>query len=345
MQKNNRENQKYKKTKESQKSLRENQTNKVFKGFRPTLGYGFVVFCCFLFSRRFLENPNKFRENQKYTRKQPKTQTTIGTTSKNKVFKGFRPTLGYGFVFCFFSEGLTKQTKKNIRENQNTKENQRKPNKPSGKPNKQVFNGFRPTLGYWFGFLFLLFSRKFSEHRKTRERKKEGILCSFVWVFAWFYISSRRGPVKGKLVWFFVFAVFPKVFRTPKNPRAKKGRHPMQFRVGFCMVLYKFQKGPGQGQIRWSGDPVIRWSGDPAIRRSGDPAIRRSGDPAIRRSGDPVIRWSGDLVIRRLDLIESNYLFDWISLNFIDFSWISLNLIQSNRISLNLVESKWIWLY
>ena len=30
----------------------------------------------------------------------------------------------------------------------------------------------------------------------ARERKKEGILCSFVWVFAWFYISSVVSPAR-----------------------------------------------------------------------------------------------------------------------------------------------------
>ena len=30
----------------------------------------------------------------------------------------------------------------------------------------------------------------------ARERKKEGILCSFVWVFAWCYISSVVSPAR-----------------------------------------------------------------------------------------------------------------------------------------------------
>ena len=30
----------------------------------------------------------------------------------------------------------------------------------------------------------------------ARERKKEGILCSFVWVFAWLYISSVVSPAR-----------------------------------------------------------------------------------------------------------------------------------------------------
>jgi len=33
-----------KKTKENKKNLRKNQKTKVFKGFRPTLGYGFGLF-------------------------------------------------------------------------------------------------------------------------------------------------------------------------------------------------------------------------------------------------------------------------------------------------------------
>uniref|UniRef100_UPI00404A101A hypothetical protein n=1 Tax=Flavobacterium sp. TaxID=239 RepID=UPI00404A101A len=47
-----------KKTKENQKNIRKNQKNKVFKGFRPTLGYGFGLF-------GFLVFPKVFRKPKK----------------------------------------------------------------------------------------------------------------------------------------------------------------------------------------------------------------------------------------------------------------------------------------
>ena len=53
------------KPKDNQKNLRENKKNKAFKGFRPTLGYGFCFFV-FWFSRWFLENQTNLRENQKH---------------------------------------------------------------------------------------------------------------------------------------------------------------------------------------------------------------------------------------------------------------------------------------
>ena len=40
-------------TKENQTNLRENQQNKVFKGFRHTLGYGFGLVCFFGFPEGF----------------------------------------------------------------------------------------------------------------------------------------------------------------------------------------------------------------------------------------------------------------------------------------------------
>ena len=51
----------------------------------------------------------KLRENQKYKSKPKTTNKSFGKTNKNKVVKGFRRTLGYGFGlvwFVGFPEGL-----------------------------------------------------------------------------------------------------------------------------------------------------------------------------------------------------------------------------------------------
>ena len=94
-----------KKTKENQKYFRENRNNKVFQGFRPTIGYGFGLvwflgfpegffgFLCFVlfslmfclvffgflwylwFSRSFLLFSKNLRENQKNKQDQTHIQT------------------------------------------------------------------------------------------------------------------------------------------------------------------------------------------------------------------------------------------------------------------------------
>ena len=74
-----------KKTKENQNKLRENQHNKVFEGFRPTLGYGFGLVWLFWFSRRFLDNPKNLRENRTYQRKPKKTKQRLEKTKKQSV--------------------------------------------------------------------------------------------------------------------------------------------------------------------------------------------------------------------------------------------------------------------
>ena len=100
-QKNLRENQKYKrKPKKTNKNIRNNQNKQVFKGFRPTLGYGFVFFVCLVFPKVFTKPKNHSRKPKKQ-RKPKKTNKNLRENQKNKVFKSFRPTLGSGFV-CFF---------------------------------------------------------------------------------------------------------------------------------------------------------------------------------------------------------------------------------------------------
>ena len=121
-----------KKTKENQKTLGTTKTNTVFKGFRPTLGYVFCFLLSFFvrFSLRFSQNQkNNSRKKQKYKRNQRKPKNIRNNTKKNKVFKGFRPTLGYVFVFLFlfgFPKVFTKP-KQHLRKpkiQKKTKENQ-----------------------------------------------------------------------------------------------------------------------------------------------------------------------------------------------------------------------------
>ena len=95
---NIRENLTYKrKPKKTNKPFGKTKKTKFLKVSDPPLDM--VVF----FPRRFLE-PKQTLEKTKHTkerqRKPNNTKNTFGKTNK-KVFKGFRPTLGYGFVFCF----------------------------------------------------------------------------------------------------------------------------------------------------------------------------------------------------------------------------------------------------
>ena len=107
-----------------------NQKNKVFKGFSLTLGYGFGCFCCLVFPKVFTKPKNHSRKS-KILKKTKENQKNIRKYKKNNVFKGFSPTLGYGFVFFSFfgfPEGFYK-TKKSFDKIKYTKENQRKPKK------------------------------------------------------------------------------------------------------------------------------------------------------------------------------------------------------------------------
>ena len=105
-QKNLRENQKYKENQRKPQNLRKNKKNKVFKGFRLTLGYGFVFA---VFPQVFTKPTNPSRKPT-IPKKTKEYQQNIRKNQQNKVFKGFRPTLGYGFVcFCFvFPKVFTK---------------------------------------------------------------------------------------------------------------------------------------------------------------------------------------------------------------------------------------------
>ena len=169
-----------KNTKENQRKPSGKQKNTVFKGFRPTLGY---VFCFFVwFSRRFLENKKHFRENQTYQRTPKKTKHFLGKTKHTKVFKGFRPTLGYVLFFLFFFVFLVfpKVFRKNtFGKTKHTKENQRTPNKTFGKTKQTKFLKVSdPPLDMFF-LLFFWFSQRFLENKKhfrenqTYQRKQK----------------------------------------------------------------------------------------------------------------------------------------------------------------------------
>ena len=223
-QKNIRENQKYKrKPKNTQKTFGTTKLTNCLKVADPPLDMGLLFFVVwFSESRRFLENKNNFRENQTYKRKPTKTKTTFGKT-KNKVFKGCRPTLGYGFVFFvllvlpnyflfFWCSLMFFWFSK----------------KPSGKPNKTYPRvGLKPlkTLFFWFSRRFFWFSLVFfgifdfpeglfgvlKTFGKTKTTKKTNP-----------YPRVGLQPLKTLLFWFsqrffgflwfsFVFVVFPNV--------------------------------------------------------------------------------------------------------------------------------------
>ena len=109
-----------KKTKENQKNTKENQkqqkipqgkpSNKVVKGFRPTLGYVFLVF--FGFPGGFqktkktfgkTENTKENQRKQKIPKKteenQRKTKKNFGKTKKTKLLKVSDPLLDMFFGF------------------------------------------------------------------------------------------------------------------------------------------------------------------------------------------------------------------------------------------------------
>ena len=187
-----RESQTYKiKPKNTKTTLGNTKNNKVFKRFRPTLGY--VFFFCVWFSRRFLQNQQILRENQQYQRKPKNTNKTLGTTNKHKVFKGFRPTLGYVFLFLFwfsrryfwcslvflFFSKVFFWFCKNFRENQTTKQTNPYP-RVSLKPLKTLLFVFVPNVLFvffgfllycWFSLRCFWFCKKLSGNQKNKKKQ------------------------------------------------------------------------------------------------------------------------------------------------------------------------------
>ena len=98
-----------KKTKENQKNIRKNQKNKVFKGFRLTLGYGFGFFVFLVFPKVFTKPKNPSRK-PKIPKKTKENQKTLGKTKKTKFLKVSDPPLDMVcfFVFLVFPKVFTK---------------------------------------------------------------------------------------------------------------------------------------------------------------------------------------------------------------------------------------------
>ena len=90
-----------KKTKENQKNIRKNQKNKAFKGFRPTLGYGFGFFVLLVSPKVFTKPKNPSRK-PKIPKKTKENQKTLGKNKKTKCLKVSDPPLDMGLFFLFF---------------------------------------------------------------------------------------------------------------------------------------------------------------------------------------------------------------------------------------------------
>ena len=80
-----------------------------FWDLKGTHGFGFFCFLVFPMVFRKPKKPSGKPKILKKTKENQQNQTNLRENQKEKVFKGFRPTLGYGFVlFCFvgFPEGF-----------------------------------------------------------------------------------------------------------------------------------------------------------------------------------------------------------------------------------------------
>ena len=173
-----------KKTKENPNNLRENQTTNVFKGFRLTLGYVFVGFPeGFYKTNKTLEKTTNTTENQQnllenQQKQKKKTYPRVSLKPLKTLYVWFSRRFCwfslvvfciFGFLECFVgfvkTLGKTKHTKdhnKNLRENQ-----QNKNNKPISKGESETFKNFvflvfPKCLLVCFGFLlYFWFSRMF----------------------------------------------------------------------------------------------------------------------------------------------------------------------------------------
>ena len=109
---NIRENQKYQRKPTTTKLIfGKTKQPKFLKVSDPPLDMGLVLFVFLVFPKVFTKPTNPSRK-PKIQKKTKENQTNIRNNQKNKVFKGFRPTLGYVFCFLFlffwFPEGFYK---------------------------------------------------------------------------------------------------------------------------------------------------------------------------------------------------------------------------------------------
>ena len=121
-------------------------------------------------------------------------------------------------LFWVFPKVFRKRTKllRKPQIQKNTKENQRKHKKPSGKP-KKVFKGFRPSLGYVFlsfpeGFWKTQLLRKPKIQKKTKETTK-----NFRGNQKTKFLKVSDPPLDMDL-FCLLLLVFPKVFKKQQKP-------------------------------------------------------------------------------------------------------------------------------
>ena len=148
--------------------------NKVFKDFRPTLGYGFVVFVVVGFPEGLVKNLNKLLRKPKIQKKTKETPTNLRENQQNKVFKGFRPTLGYVFLLLLVSPKVFRKPK-NFRENQKYKRKHKKTTNNFRENNKtHSFYRFQTHPWIWVCFFCLfVFPEGLKKNNKNlRENQK-----------------------------------------------------------------------------------------------------------------------------------------------------------------------------
>ena len=206
-----RENQKYqRKQHKTPTTFGKTNKNNVFKGLRPTLGYRFLL----VFPKVFTK-PKKHSRTPNIQNKTKENQTNLRENQNNKVFKGFRPTLGYGFVcFCFvcFPEGFYK-TKKHSRKPKILKKTKEHTTKPLGKykKNNKFLKVSNPPLDMGLFLLFCWFSRRFLQNQKNIRASRRFQTHPWIWVLFLCFFGFPDGfrPTLGLWVWFcFVFFGF-----------------------------------------------------------------------------------------------------------------------------------------
>ena len=119
-------------------------------------------FLFYLFSRRFLDNQKTFGKtnNTKENQRQPTKPSAKPTKQSFKRFQTHPWKCFFCFCFFCFPEGFSK-TKTTFGKPKDTKENQRKPKKPSPNQKTKLLKVSDPPLDMDLFFLFVRFSRRF----------------------------------------------------------------------------------------------------------------------------------------------------------------------------------------